>query len=346
MFKKMRDFLSYLRRFIIGRSVAVPVISAVTVVCITVSVSSLNTYIVYDGDRVSVLNSYSENWAAALNEMGITLSDNDLVSMPEQPENGISKMHILRAGEAQIDVDGKSIAIPCYNENVMSVLTRAGVAVSQNDIVTPTPETPVTDGMRITVTRVRYEKSEEYVKIPFTTEKRASDKLETGKQRVVQKGASGNKRCDYEVKFVNNEIAEKKLVGETVVKAPVKKIIEYGTKPVTASGGVLNTGAGKLKYKKVLEVTATAYSTERWKKKTTATGAVARYGLIAVDPKVIPLGTKLYITSLDGKSWIYGTAVAADTGGSIKGNKIDLCFNTHNECIKFGRKKARVYILE
>ena len=78
----------------------------------------------------------------------------------------------------------------------------------------------------------------------------------------------------------------------------------------------------------------------------TAYGLTPGYGIVAVDPKVIPLGTKLYIESSDGgKSWVYGYCIAGDTGGAIKGNKVDLCFNTKAECIKFGRKTATVYIL-
>ena len=73
----------------------------------------------------------------------------------------------------------------------------------------------------------------------------------------------------------------------------------------------------------------------------------AQYGVIAVDPKVIPLGSRVYIESSDGgKSWVYGFAVAADTGGAIKGNKIDLCYNTRAECLQFGRRSATVYILD
>jgi len=72
---------------------------------------------------------------------------------------------------------------------------------------------------------------------------------------------------------------------------------------------------------------------------------VARVGAIAVDPKVIPLGTKMYILS-SGGTWIYGVAVAEDTGGSIKGYKIDLFFDTYDECINFGVRSAAVYILE
>ena len=89
-------------------------------------------------------------------------------------------------------------------------------------------------------------------------------------------------------------------------------------------------------------MTATAYSA--FKKGggygTTASGRQARYGVVAVDPKVIPLGTNLYVEG-------YGYAVAADTGGAIKGNKIDLCFEKSNsELMKFGRQTVTVYILD
>ena len=71
----------------------------------------------------------------------------------------------------------------------------------------------------------------------------------------------------------------------------------------------------------------------------------AQYGVVAVDTRVIPLGTRLYIEAADG-SWVYGSAVAGDTGGAIRGNKVDLFFNTRQECLNFGRRTARVYILE
>jgi 3D (Asp-Asp-Asp) domain-containing protein len=67
-------------------------------------------------------------------------------------------------------------------------------------------------------------------------------------------------------------------------------------------------------------------------------------GYVAVDPKVIPLGSKLYITTPSGNI-VYGMAVAADTGGAIKGNKIDLYYNTYSECVQFGRRTCTVYVL-
>lgn len=71
----------------------------------------------------------------------------------------------------------------------------------------------------------------------------------------------------------------------------------------------------------------------------TAIGLRARKGIVAVDPRVIPLGTKLYIPG-------YGEALAADTGGWIKGSRIDLCFESLGECFRFGRRKIKIYLVE
>lgn len=113
----------------------------------------------------------------------------------------------------------------------------------------------------------------------------------------------------------------------------------------SASGGVLTTAGGETYYySKVLTCTATAYSCEGYVGHTYS-GTVARVGAIAVDPSVIPLGTRLYIVTNDGR-YIYGYCVAEDTGGSIKGNKVDLYFDTIAECWQFGVRTCTVYVLD
>ena len=115
---------------------------------------------------------------------------------------------------------------------------------------------------------------------------------------------------------------------------------EPSTAPVS-SGNTITTSDGQvLSYSSTLSVQATAYTGGG----VTATGTSARYGAIAVDPSVIPYGTKMYIVSDDGK-WIYGVATAEDCGGAIKGNIIDLYFDDYNTCIQFGRRNCTVYIL-
>ena len=113
----------------------------------------------------------------------------------------------------------------------------------------------------------------------------------------------------------------------------------------SSSGGVLTTASGDtIRYTKVLSCTATAYSCEGYVGHT-YTGTVARVGAIAVDPSVIPLGTRMYIVTDDGR-YIYGFCTAEDIGGSIKGNKVDLYFDTIAECWQFGVRACTVYILE
>ena len=77
----------------------------------------------------------------------------------------------------------------------------------------------------------------------------------------------------------------------------------------------------------------------------TYTGTEVQVGTVAVDPNFIPLGTKMYIVSADGE-YVYGYAIAEDTGGAIKGKIVDLFFNTYDECIEFGRRDVKIYILD
>ena len=102
----------------------------------------------------------------------------------------------------------------------------------------------------------------------------------------------------------------------------------------------VSTNHGEMAYAACISMEASAYlPTDGNGAGITATGAVAQRGIVAVDPDVIPLGTRVYIPG-------YGTAVAADTGGAIRGNKIDLCMESYGEAINFGRRSVEVYILD
>ncbi|MGN1031167.1 MAG: 3D domain-containing protein, partial [Butyricicoccaceae bacterium] len=101
----------------------------------------------------------------------------------------------------------------------------------------------------------------------------------------------------------------------------------------TASSSNASGAPTSYKWKKTFE--ATAYTGGG----TTASGLAAKVGRIAVDPRVIPLGSQLYVSG-------YGYCVAADTGGAIKGNIVDLYFNTYSECVNFGRKNVTVYLVD
>lgn len=102
---------------------------------------------------------------------------------------------------------------------------------------------------------------------------------------------------------------------------------------------VVQTERGAVQYDKCITMEASAYlPSDGGGSGITATGAVARHGIVAVDPRVIPLGTKVFIPG-------YGIAVAADTGGAIKGQRIDLCMESYHDAIQFGRRDISVYVL-
>lgn len=191
----------------------------------------------------------------------------------------------------------------------------------------------------------------------------ANPQMEQGKERVVQEGSDGIRSSIYEVVWSNGAESTRQFVEELDSTA-VDKIVEYGTavpaKPAAAAfpsnqspiagvstnadgSGVLTLSSGeKLRFSSVKNMTATAYTAGHdGADHYTATGTTVRVGTVAVDKKVIPLGTRMYIVTNDGI--VYGTAVAEDTG--VRGSKVDLYFETYQACINFGRRSCKVYIL-
>ena len=169
------------------------------------------------------------------------------------------------------------------------------------------------------------------------------DQMFEDEKEIRQEGVNGLAEFTYSGIYEDGVLTGCEVLLENVLVAPVEQIVAVGTKKR------VNMHPDGFTYKKMITVSATAYDpypaggsgTGR-----TANGMKAQKGVVAVDPRVIPLGTKLYIESTDGTSWSYGYCIAADTGGAIKGNKVDLCYNTVGECIQFGRRKANVYILD
>ena len=192
--------------------------------------------------------------------------------------------------------------------------------------------------------------SSEYVTeaVNYSTVKRLNESLDAGEMVVVREGAEGEKVVKYNVKYENGVEVSREAVSSVITKEPVIKIVEYGAEKAAAVSED-SSEAPKLNYSYYIDCEATAYDLSPEENGgyagQSATGVPLDKGVIAVDPKVIPLGTRVYIEAIDG-SWSYGYAVAADTGGAIKGKRVDLCYRTRSECIQFGRKPCRVYILK
>lgn len=184
--------------------------------------------------------------------------------------------------------------------------------------------------------------------------------LDAGEQKVVQTGTDGVRTMVYEVTYSGGERVSRQLVSED--STAVDEIIHVGVAPTPAAAApesgdrVVNVeknadGSGTLTFSSgaavgfssVKSMTATAYTKGYGGADScTATGTAVHVGVVAVDKRVIPLGTRLYIITADGKV-TYGMAVAEDTG--VRGNSVDLYYDTYQQCIQFGRRTATVYVL-
>lgn len=183
-----------------------------------------------------------------------------------------------------------------------------------------------------------------YESLPFAESEIEDNELEEGNTEVITEGSEGQKEIVTEIIYIDGVEESRSIIKETVVKEPVDKVIAIGTKPKQV---IEETSSGKeFKYKSVVTLTATAYTNSLQDTGKapgdpgygiTATGMPAKVGVVAVDPKVIPLYTELYVEG-------YGYCIAGDTG--VYGNSIDLFFNSRYECIQFGRRPVTVYILE
>lgn len=243
---------------------------------------------------------------------------------------------ILRPTAVSVSIGTESKTVLTNARTVGDFLIEQNITTGDALRLEDFSEARIYEGKAIRLTTLSEATETVYESIPYNTQSSYSDALEKGTTTVVRAGANGTKAITTKV-FYENGVEVNRIVSEEVTVAPVDEIVEIGTKDyiVTASGTHLKNAVRALDY------TATAYCL----KGICAGGMRSQVGVVAVDPRVIPLGTKLYIEGADG-SWSYGFCIAGDTGGVIKGNIVDLYYDTYNECIQFGRRKAVVYVLE
>lgn len=209
----------------------------------------------------------------------------------------------------------------------------------------------ITSNMNLVVKQILIKNINKSEALSYKVEKKPDSNMLKGTYKVIVKGQNGKVIKYYENTYEDNKLTNTKYVSQKIVQKPINSLICYGTKlPYTTNRG----GYGPALSNNSITMEATAYtaSYEDTGKTSgspdygiTATGTRAKVGTVAVDPRVIPLGTKLYIKSLDG-SKDYGYATAEDTGGAIKGNRIDLYYNSEDSCNYFGRRNVRVYIVK
>ena len=331
---------------------AVTIISILMAGAITISglayAMSKQVSIKDDDEFYEGFTTFKTTTAEILQEKDIVLYEKDEVNfgldekVPDKSEIIISRAVVIHI------IDGEDgFLTKTAKKTVREVLAQAEIPIGDDTILNVTLDDAVSEGLTIKIIHTKEEILETEEIIPFKVTKAVSTDLKGNETRVKQEGSEGLLHKKYRVYYENNKEISRELIETVVVKEAVDKITEYAPPPpakvaVTFGGGGILSRGGDFGYRNVLTCDAYAYYLPGNK---TASGLPAQVGHIAVDPKVIPLGTKLYIEAADG-SWTYGYAIAADTGSSIKGNKIDLFMGSYNETIKFGRRTANVYILD
>lgn len=181
----------------------------------------------------------------------------------------------------------------------------------------------------------------ERVSIASPTIYEINRRLSPRKRVLAQPGEPGLRIITRSVQYSDNKKKSVTVLADMLIKPPVPAIYQVGVFPHISSRGDLRT-QDRFYRARVMTMNASAYTPHPSGGGTgsgrTANGWPAGYGLVAVDPKVIPLGTVLYVEG-------YGMAIAADKGRAIKGNKIDLCFHSLRDARQFGRRNVKVYLL-
>ncbi len=303
-----------------------------------------------DGEKHNLVTTRA-TVAGLLKENNITVAQSDLL-IPEMKGLGLIEdqmtINIVRGTKVLLLVDGEIRELTLPLPNVQQVLLQEQISLGPKDMIeavlAPAGDN---DQLFIKVTRLREATLIEEEEIAYTTRRQPDYRLMEGKERVVEEGTKGLLRREVQVIYMDDKEHSKEIVREEVVQKPKQRLVVYGTgktAPTTtlaARGSLSNLSQDEVRQvlagaKDVITMESTAYTHTGNR---TATGIMPYVGVVAVDPKIIPLGSKLYVEG-------YGFGLAADTGGAIKGNIVDVFMDTRKEAINWGRRNVKVYILE
>ena len=242
---------------------------------------------------------------------------------------------LLQRAEVKVIYGGEEYATCNFPiVTVGELLSKVGITLGENDVLYCDENEMISDGMEIKVGVVTHKTYTEEIEIAFDTIYEESQTIPKGKTELVTAGKNGIRNVTYKGEFVDGvEVTSEKLSDEVTVE-PVNAVYYKGV------GGTVTSNDGTVyNYSYYIDVVATAYHTGG----ITATGHVANEEVVAVDPKVIPYGTKMFITG----NWGEIGYRSAEDCGNFKGNHIDVCMEgTRAELLQFGRRQMRVYILE
>jgi len=347
----------------------IAVFTAFAIAAATLLSCSIHTVEIFDGETTYTVRTLNRNTAQLMAGLNLKYDKYDVVST--DVSGSTTSIEIAYNFPVYVTCGDNTTEITFSNGTVKEAIEKAGYEIDKYDITEPSLDTVITETTYIDYIDVAYVNGSYNESIPYSTKTVYSDKTDKGVTTIAE-GEEGIKQINYTEKLVNGESVEKKITGTKVVKKPqdtvktigtkVKKVVKKSAvtkKPaaVKTSSSVksvsvlkpsfeikLDKNGNPVNYKSKRIARATAYT---YTGNNCSTGVAPKPGYIAVNPKVIPYGTKMYIKTSDGK-FVYGYAVAADTGGFIRRHPtgIDLFMTSESACVSFGVKNVEIYILE
>lgn len=315
--------------------------------------------LIYDEGKLTKIVTVSGTVGDAIEKSGIKLKDGDKLSIGKKvPITENTKLDIYRAFTVTLVCDGREQKIRTTDCTVKELLSKAGVRLNEDDIVSLKLSKELKKNTKLRVKRVTYKEVKKTVDIDYETTVKYDDSMYEEQVYVKREGKKGKQVKYYKKKYIDGKYDSKELIRTEITKDPVSKVVVWGSKPSLYGGNVakrvisdltppykidMDENNRPVKYKKKIVGKATAYCTGT----VTSTGRRAQEGVVAVDPREIPYGSKLYIVSSDNR-YVYGYAIAGDTGGFIYNSNtvVDLYINGYSACKQFGRRTVEIYVLE
>ncbi|MCG7346205.1 ubiquitin-like domain-containing protein [Sporosarcina sp. ACRSL] len=307
---------------------------------------------IHTGKEVQKIWTTERNVGDILAAAGVTLLEHDKV-LPNPNENlgEDLRINVQKAFQLTLIDGGNEKQVWSTSTTVADFLKRENIQLNEHDKLNRKADGLVKPGSIVEVVRV--EKVTDVVEEPtnFAVVTKSDAELLKGREKVVQEGKKGSVERKFEVVKENGKEVSRTLLSEKVIKEPQKKIVAVGSKKMVASANtskpktIVSRGSSAAPSGgKEFYVTATAYTAHcNGCTGTTATGIDLRANpnlkVVAVDPKVIPLGSKVWVEG-------YGYAIAGDTGGAIKGNRIDLHVPTKQAAYNFGRRTVKIKVID
>ena len=284
-----------------------------------------------DGKTMNV-NASALDPKEVLSNAGVYLGPRDEFRVAANEPGGTSIIEVYRAIPVTVSNGAKIDVVWTGKPTVGEVAESQGYPAKSFKTI-PDAATRPASNMEIRILTLSNKVMEKELPIPFPIVRQPDPMMEKGMEAVVEHGVPGKKLATVRQMFEDGREAGFDILSEKVLEEPRPEVLRVGTREANDSS------RGTIRFQKMLVMEATAYTPfDDGQSGLTASGIPARRGVVSVDPRVIPLGTRVYVMG-------YGPALAADTGGAIKGARIDLCFEEYNDAIRFGRRTVEVYIL-